>query len=96
MKRTRLSVVAGALLMLAATWTLSGQSPAGTPVTIPQGTEVTITQSLGGSYTVMGPGVMARIQAKDADALGIENKKSQAETKSEPKASPSAAKKKGK
>ena len=33
MKRTRVSVVAGAVLMLAATWTLSGQSPAGIPVT---------------------------------------------------------------
>jgi len=46
--------------------------PAGTPVIIPQGTEVTITQALGGSYTVMGPGVMARIAGKDADALGFE------------------------
>jgi probable FeS assembly SUF system protein SufT len=46
--------------------------PAGTPVVIPQGTEVTITQALGGSYTVMGPGVMARIAGKDADALGFE------------------------
>ena len=33
MKRTRLGVAAGAVLMLAATWTLSGQSPAGIPVT---------------------------------------------------------------
>lgn len=45
--------------------------PAGTPVVIPRGTEVTITQALGGSYTVMGPGVMARIAGKDADALGF-------------------------
>jgi probable FeS assembly SUF system protein SufT len=45
--------------------------PAGTPVTIPAGTEVTITQALGGTYTVMGPGVMARISGKDADALGL-------------------------
>jgi probable FeS assembly SUF system protein SufT len=45
--------------------------PAGTPVVIPQGTEVTITQALGGAYTVMGPGVMARIAGKDADALGL-------------------------
>ena len=47
--------------------------PAGTPIVIPRGTEVTITQSLGGSYTVMGPGVMARIAGKDADALGFES-----------------------
>ncbi len=45
--------------------------PAGTPVRIPQGTEVTITQALGGTYTVMGPGLMARISGKDADALGF-------------------------
>jgi probable FeS assembly SUF system protein SufT len=45
--------------------------PAGTPVRIPQGTEVTITQALGGTYTVMGPGLMARIPGKDADALGF-------------------------
>src|SRR5262245_50811177 len=45
--------------------------PAGTPVRIPQGTEVTITQALGGTYTVMGPGLMARVSGKDADALGF-------------------------
>lgn len=45
--------------------------PAGTPVAIPKGTEVTITQALGGTYTVMGPGIMARIEGKDADALGL-------------------------
>jgi alcohol dehydrogenase (cytochrome c) len=33
MKRARLGAVVGAVLMLAATWTLSGQSPAGAPVT---------------------------------------------------------------
>ena len=44
--------------------------PAGTPIVIPKGTEVTITQALGGSYTVIGPGVMARIGSQDADALG--------------------------
>jgi probable FeS assembly SUF system protein SufT len=47
--------------------------PAGTPVVIPQGTEVTITQALGGTYTVMAPGIMARIDGKNADALGIES-----------------------
>lgn len=46
--------------------------PAGTPVVIPKGTEVTITQALGGTYTVMGPGVMARIAGVDADALGFQ------------------------
>ena len=46
--------------------------PAGTPVAIPAGPEVTITQALGGTYTVMGPGIMARIEARNADALGFE------------------------
>ena len=45
--------------------------PAGTPIAIPAGTEVTITQALGGTYTVMGPGIMARIEGKNADALGF-------------------------
>jgi probable FeS assembly SUF system protein SufT len=45
--------------------------PAGTPVQIPEGSEVTITQALGGTYTVMGPGLMARVAGKDADALGF-------------------------
>src|SRR5262249_50330453 len=31
----------------------------------------TITQALGGTYTVMGPGLMARISGNDADALGF-------------------------
>lgn len=45
--------------------------PAGTPIAIPAGTEVTITQALGGTYTVMGTGIMARIEGKNADALGL-------------------------
>jgi len=46
--------------------------PAGTPTILPAGTEVTITQSLGGTYTIIAQGVMARIAGKDADALGID------------------------
>src|SRR3954470_14365609 len=46
--------------------------PAGTPTILPAGTEVTITQSLGGTYTIVAQGVMARIAGEDADALGIE------------------------
>ena len=46
--------------------------PAGTPVRIPGGTEVTITQSLGGTFTVFVNGNLARIDGKDADALGLE------------------------
>lgn len=45
--------------------------PFGTKVMLPAGAEVRITQSLGGSYTVMtDDGYMARIADKDADALG--------------------------
>src|SRR3954462_2865504 len=46
--------------------------PAGTPTILPAGTEVTITQTLGGTYTVIGQGVMTHIFGKDADALGID------------------------
>ena len=45
--------------------------PFGTMVMLPAGAEVRITQSLGGSFTVMtDDGYMARIADKDADALG--------------------------
>lgn len=46
--------------------------PVGTPVTIPAHQFVTITQSLGGNYTVVYQGNMLRIDGTDADALGIE------------------------
>jgi probable FeS assembly SUF system protein SufT len=44
--------------------------PAGTPVTLPEGQRVTITQSLGGSYTCAVEGNLMRIDGIDADALG--------------------------
>lgn len=44
--------------------------PLGTPVTIPEGAQVRITQELGGSFTVSVNGNLARIEGKDADALG--------------------------
>ena len=45
--------------------------PSGTPITLKAGDPVIITQSLGGSYTVMTPvGFLARIDGKDADAIG--------------------------
>ncbi len=49
------------------------QIPAGMTTTLPAGTPVDITQTLGGSYTVhaMGGGLF-RIAAKDADALGLQ------------------------
>jgi len=47
--------------------------PQGTPVLLNPGTPVRITQSLGGSYTVVtGHGQLVRIEARDADAIGKE------------------------
>ena len=46
--------------------------PAGTKVELPEGTSATITQALGGSYTVQVEGHLFRIEGKDADALGKE------------------------
>lgn len=49
------------------------QIPDGTPGTLPQGHLVTLTQSLGGNYTVLDEsGHMVRISGQDADALGKE------------------------
>jgi probable FeS assembly SUF system protein SufT len=51
----------------------ASEIPAGTKFTIPAGTPLQITQSLGGTYTVMMPmGYLARIDSKDADAIGEE------------------------
>jgi probable FeS assembly SUF system protein SufT len=51
----------------------AAEIPSGMKITIPAGSAVAITQSLGGSYTVMtGNGYMARIDGKDADAIGEE------------------------
>ncbi len=46
--------------------------PTGRPVEIPAGTFVTLTQALGGTYTVVYKGHMARIESSNADALGFE------------------------
>ncbi len=46
--------------------------PDGTPLTIPRDTFVTITQSLGGNYTVTYNGQMVRVDGTDAGALGLE------------------------
>jgi len=45
--------------------------PTGDPVTIPGATFVTLTQALGGTYTVIFNGNMARIDGSNADALGF-------------------------
>ncbi len=46
--------------------------PAGEKVTLQKGEQAYITQSLGGSYTIVVNGNMFRIEGKDADALGVE------------------------
>ena len=59
--------------------------PAGTAVFVPQGSVVTITQELGGSFTILTDhGYMVRIEAKDADALGKEPPQAPIETPLEP------------
>lgn len=51
----------------------ASEIPAGTRFTIPAGTRLFITQSLGGSFTVMMPmGYLARIDGPEADAIGEE------------------------
>lgn len=46
--------------------------PAGTRVTLQKGEQAYVTQSLGGSFTVIVNGNMFRIDGKDADAIGLE------------------------
>lgn len=47
--------------------------PVGTKMTIPSGSFVTLTQALGGNYTVVYNGNMARVDGTDAHALGLES-----------------------
>jgi probable FeS assembly SUF system protein SufT len=54
--------------------------PIGTKVTLQKGETAHITQSLGGSFTVVVNGNMFRIAEQDADALGIEAKAAPAAT----------------
>ncbi len=46
--------------------------PVGDMLTIPKDTFVTVTQSLGGNYTLVHNGNMVRVDGTDADALGLE------------------------
>lgn len=48
------------------------QIPSGHPLILPRGTSVMITQMLGGTFTVATQAGLARIDEKDADALGLE------------------------
>lgn len=52
--------------------TMAMMVPSGARIQLHKGTEVTITQSLGNTYTVNVYGNLARIESKDADALGKE------------------------
>lgn len=45
--------------------------PVGDPVEVPANSFVTLTQSLGGNYTIVYNGNMVRIDGTDADALGL-------------------------
>ena len=53
--------------------------PVGDKVTLAKGVPAYITQSLGGSYTVVVNGNMYRIESQDSDSLGIEPEKTPAE-----------------
>lgn len=55
------------------------QIPSGDTVLLPLGTKVIITQSLGGSYTVATEQGLARISAKNADALGMDKESAKKE-----------------
>lgn len=44
--------------------------PQGTPILLMQGTEIVVTQALGGAYTLYSNGHLLRISAENADALG--------------------------
>lgn len=48
------------------------QIPSGAPAILPKGAAVDITQTLGGTYTVMAQGGLFRISTQDADALGLD------------------------
>jgi len=48
------------------------QIPSGDTIVLPPGLKVIITQSLGGTYTVVTSQGLARISSKDADALGLD------------------------
>ena len=57
--------------------------PVGTKVTLQKGGQAYVTQSLGGTFTVVVNGNMFRIDGKDADALGLEIKSAPATLRTE-------------
>ncbi|HYF34545.1 MAG TPA: iron-sulfur cluster assembly protein [Prosthecobacter sp.] len=67
------------------------QIPSGDIVKLPLGLKVIVTQSLGGTYTVATDFGLARISAKDADALGIDTEAAKKEDQSSSSNIPSEA-----
>ena len=57
--------------------------PSGDKGTLREGTEVTITQVMGGTFTVQFIGGLARIESRDADALGKDPEEARPKRKSE-------------
>ena len=57
------------------------QIPSGDTITLPAGTAVVVTQTLGGTYTVATQAGLVRISSKDADALGISEEEHQEKIK---------------
>jgi probable FeS assembly SUF system protein SufT len=54
--------------------------PYGTKMNLPSGTQVRVAQAIGGNYTVVTDlGVMCRIEAQDADAIGETHVKAEAQ-----------------
>lgn len=63
------------------------QIPSGDRIELPALTKVHITQQLGGSYTIMTPYGLARVEGSDADALGpdlVEAQSAESVEESEP------------
>ncbi len=56
------------------------QIPSGDTIKLPAGLQVMITQNLGGTYTVATDFGLARINSKDADALGLDDSGEPAKT----------------
>ncbi|MDE0827103.1 MAG: putative Fe-S cluster assembly protein SufT [Akkermansiaceae bacterium] len=48
------------------------QIPSGDSITLPAGTPVVVTQTLGGTYTVATSSGLVRISSQDTDALGVD------------------------
>jgi probable FeS assembly SUF system protein SufT len=54
--------------------------PSGTPMLLREGSEVTVTQALGGTYTVQALGGLYRVDGADRDALGFTDDANAAES----------------